>query len=153
MVPRARKKFGAPMFEPEVFPKQMQCFEKYAHDIVVTFWQPVVNRRPGNCAPFPPSLRLWWYAIKTGKFTKINKFSSPNVMNFYSMNICNFRTQYGVNLAQTANKGYCRHFRFLRVVFCVTSMPAHTFFRRGPVLILLIIKLFRHSTSYFFKVR
>jgi len=26
-------------------------------------------------------------------------------MNLYSMNICNFRTQYGMDLAQTANTG------------------------------------------------
>jgi len=44
---RARNKFGAPMFEPEVFRKQMYCFEKSAHDIVVTFWQPTVNWRQG----------------------------------------------------------------------------------------------------------
>jgi len=33
-----RNKFGAPMFELEVFRKQMYCFEKSAYDIVVTFW-------------------------------------------------------------------------------------------------------------------
>jgi len=38
-------------------------------------------------------------------------------MNFCSMNIRNFRTQYVMDLAQTANKDYWRHFRFLRVVF------------------------------------
>jgi len=30
---------------------------------------------------------------KSANFSKINKFSSPNVMNFYSVNICNFRIQ------------------------------------------------------------
>jgi len=43
----------------------------------------------------------------------VNQFSSPNVMN-----ICNFRTQYGTDIAQNANKGYWRHIRFLRVVLC-----------------------------------
>jgi len=38
-------------------------------------------------------------------------------MTFYSMNICNFRTQYCIGLAQTANKGYWRHFG-LRVFLC-----------------------------------
>jgi len=28
MTPGTRKKFGAPIFEPEVFEKQMYCFEK-----------------------------------------------------------------------------------------------------------------------------
>jgi len=74
-------------------------------------------------------------------------------MNFYSMNIFSFRTQYGMDLAQTANKGSWRHFKFLRVVFVSLLILSHTFFRRGPVFVLLIIKLFRHSTNYFFKFR
>jgi len=39
------------------------------------------------------------------------------VMNFYSMNICNFRTKSGMDLAQTASKGYWQRFRFLRADF------------------------------------
>jgi len=39
-------------------------------------------------------------------------------MNFYSMNICNLRTQYGMDLTQTASKGYWWHFRFLRADLC-----------------------------------
>jgi len=76
-------------------------------------------------------------------------------MNFYSMNICNFRTQkaYRIDLAQTASKGYWRDFRFLRVVFVSLLILPHAFLRCGPVFVLLIIKLFRHSTSYFFKFR
>jgi len=34
MAPGARHKFGAPMFEPEVFRKQMYCIEGSACDIV-----------------------------------------------------------------------------------------------------------------------
>jgi len=74
-------------------------------------------------------------------------------MNFYS---CNFRTQraYRMDLAQTVNKVYWQHFKFLRVAF-ITSIPAPRVFSacRGPVFVFLIIKLFRHSPSYFFKVR
>jgi len=69
------------------------------------------------------------------------------------MNICNFRTQYDMDLAQTANKDYWRHIRFLCLVFVSLLCLPHAFFRRGPVFVLLIIKLFRHSTSYFFEVR
>jgi len=36
---------------------------------------------------------------------------------FYSMNICNFRTKYGMDLAQTASKGNWQRFRFLRADF------------------------------------
>ena len=128
MAPGARNKFDAPMFEPEISRKQMYRFEKSAYDIVVTFWLPAVIRRPGNFAPLPPSLRLWCYSIKLGKFSQNKKFSSPNVMNFYSMNICNYRTQYGTDLAQNANKGYWRHFRFFRVVLChFYACPTHFF--------------------------
>ena len=36
MAPGERNKFGVPVFEPEVFRKQMYSFEKSAYDIVVT---------------------------------------------------------------------------------------------------------------------
>jgi len=48
MAPGTISKFGAPMFEPEVFPKQMCCFEESTCDIVGPF------RRPGNCAHLIP---------------------------------------------------------------------------------------------------
>jgi len=106
MAPGARNKFGAPMFEPEVSRKQMYCFEKSASHIVVTIWLPAVIRCPGNFAPLPlPRYVSGVIQEKSENFPKINQFSSPNVMNFYSMNICNFRTQYGMDLAPTANKG------------------------------------------------
>jgi len=38
--------FGAPMFEPELFRKQIYCIEENTCNIFGTF------RRPGNCAPF-----------------------------------------------------------------------------------------------------
>jgi len=48
MAPGARIKFGAPIFEPEVFRKLMYFIEESTCDIVVTF------RRPGNRASFAP---------------------------------------------------------------------------------------------------
>jgi len=77
MAPGAGSKFGAPMFEAEVFWKQIYCIEESACDIVETFQRPaqwfgapfsdstppavirppIVIRLPGNCALFPPSLR------------------------------------------------------------------------------------------------
>jgi len=59
-------------------------------------------------------------------------------MNFYFMHICNFRTQYGMDLAQTANRGYWRHFMFLRVVFVSLLCLPYAFFLRGPMFVLLI---------------
>jgi len=36
----ARVKLGAPVFEPEVFRKQMYCIEESTCDIFATFWRP-----------------------------------------------------------------------------------------------------------------
>jgi len=52
MAPGASRKFGAPMFEVEVFRKQIYFIEESICGIVGTF------RRPGNCDPLAsPSLR------------------------------------------------------------------------------------------------
>jgi len=54
-------------------------------------------------------------------------------MNFYSMHICNFRTQYGMGLVQTANKAYLQHFVFF-VHFCVAFVLApHIYLARTCV--------------------
>jgi len=46
MAPGARSKFGAPMFEPEDFRKQMYCIEESTCDIVCTFGGLADIRRP-----------------------------------------------------------------------------------------------------------
>jgi len=55
---RARSKFGTPMFETEVFRKQMYCIEESTCDIVGTFRRlpqwfsvPILSGLPENCAP------------------------------------------------------------------------------------------------------
>jgi len=40
MVPGSRSKFGAAMFEPELFLKQIYCIEESTRDIVGTFRRP-----------------------------------------------------------------------------------------------------------------
>jgi len=58
MAPGARSKFGTPMFEPEVFRKQIYFIKESTCDIVGTFRRPIVIRRPENCSHFAhPSLR------------------------------------------------------------------------------------------------
>jgi len=142
MAPGERNKFGAPMFEPEVFRKQMYCFEEKCFWHCCDFFAP-----HSDSAPLPPSWHLWCYAIKIRKMSENKQI--PNVMNFYSMNICNFRTQYHIDLAQTANKSYWRHFKLLREAFVSLLILPHAFLRCEPVFVFLIIKLFRHSTSHF----
>jgi len=45
MSPLVTPLFGAPILEPDVFPKQMYCIEENTCDIVETL------RRPEHCAP------------------------------------------------------------------------------------------------------
>ena len=60
------RKFGAPIFEPEVFRKQIHCIEESTCDIVGTFRRspqsfgaPIVIRRLGNCAHHAPLFTSW----------------------------------------------------------------------------------------------
>jgi len=64
MAPRARSKFGARMFEPEVFRKQMYCTEVLM-TLLGLFGALIVIQRTGNCAPSPPSLRPWLLRSET----------------------------------------------------------------------------------------
>jgi len=52
LVPRARSKFGSPMFEPEVFRKLMCCIEESR------LWHCWDFRSPGNCAPLVTPLPM-----------------------------------------------------------------------------------------------
>jgi len=49
MAPGTRNKFGAPVFEPEIFQEQMYCIEGSTCDMAGSF------RRPGHRTPFAPS--------------------------------------------------------------------------------------------------
>jgi len=57
MATGVRSNFGVPMFEPEIFRKQVLWIEESTCDTVGIFGAPIVIRRPDNCAPFPPSVR------------------------------------------------------------------------------------------------
>jgi len=57
MVPGATSKFGATVFEPEVFRKQMYCIEESACDIVGAFGSPS-DSGPELC-PLAPLVMPW----------------------------------------------------------------------------------------------
>jgi len=54
MAPEAKYKFAALMFEPEVFRKQMCCFEKSAYNVVGAFWSLRSDLAPGELCPLAP---------------------------------------------------------------------------------------------------
>jgi len=51
MAPGARSKFGAPMFEPDIFRKHLYCIEKSTCDIIGTFRRPRSDSAPGELCP------------------------------------------------------------------------------------------------------
>jgi len=125
----------------------------------VLFWKKVLmaflklfghrsDSEPKNRAPYPTRYVSGVMQWKSENIPKANRFSSSNVMN-----ICNFRKQYGMDLAQTDNKGFLAAFQVSSCGFVSLPCLPHAFLRCGPVFVLLIIKHFGHWTSNFFKVR
>jgi len=51
MAPGARNKFGTPMFDHKVSREEMYCSEECTCDIVGTFRDPPVMKRPARCVP------------------------------------------------------------------------------------------------------
>jgi len=55
MAPGARNKFGAPMFKPEVFRKQMYCIEEVPVTLLGLFGAPCTDLVPRKlCSPVTP---------------------------------------------------------------------------------------------------
>jgi len=106
------------------FRSKCTVLKKSAYVIVGTFWLSAVIRRSGNCAPLPPSLRLWCYAIKIGKFSE-NKhiFKSEHHELLFHEHL---------QFSNTIRHGSCTDcqqrllaaFQVFSCSFCVTSMPA-----------------------------
>ena len=105
---------------------------------------PRSDSAPGELCLLSPLVTPLVMCNKNRKiFRKQNKFSSPNLMNFYFINICNFRTQYAMLCSCTnCQQRLLTAFPVSSCSFCVTSMPAPHVFRRGPVFVLLKSKTF-----------
>jgi len=86
MAPWARSKFGASMFEPEVFRTQMYCIGESACDSVGTFWCPHNHSAPhavfqhprSDLAPvellsLPPLVMPHWTTMQRVKGTDVIK--------------------------------------------------------------------------------
>ena len=124
----ARNKFDAPVFEPEVFRKQMYCFEKKCWWLVGTFWPPAVIPRPGNCSPCTP--RYVTGVMQIGKFSESKQV---------------FRSEHHEHLqfSKTVNDGSCTDCQQrLLAAFQVSSFSfvsllclPNALFRRGPVFV------------------
>ena len=120
------------------------------------FLPPVVIRRPRNCSPLPPSLRLWCYAIKIKKFSENKQiFKSERHEPLFHEHLQFSNAILGLlhRACIDWQQRLLAAFQVSSCSFCVTSDPVPRVFQRGPVFVLLIIKLFQQSTSYFFKVR
>jgi len=71
MAPGARSKFGASMFEPELFRKQMYCIDESTCDVLGTFRSP--SRDGARVILAPPSLRPWDHYSSRGTATHVWK--------------------------------------------------------------------------------
>ena len=118
------------------------------------FLAPRSDSASGELCPLPLSLRPWWCAIKIGKFSENKQIFTTERHEVLFHEHLQFWTQYAMALQlHTLPRRLLTPFHVSSCSFCVTSFPAPRVFRRGPVSVLLIIKLFRHSTGYLFKVR
>jgi len=90
----------------------------------------------GIAPPLLLSLRLWCYSTKIRKFSENKQIfkSKRHELIFREHLQFSNAIAYRMDLAQTVNKGYWGHFKFLRVVFVSLQILPHAFFRRGPVL-------------------
>jgi len=122
MAPRTTKKFGAPIFEPEIFGKKMYCLEKVCLWHCCKFWSPQWFGVRG-IYPLPHSLRLWCYAIKIGKCSENKQIfiSKRHELLFHKH----------LQFSNTIRHGFCTNcqHRLLAEIqvsscsLCVASMP------------------------------
>jgi len=120
MAPGVRNKFGAPMFEPEVFRKQMYCFEKSAYDIVVTWFG------ARELCSLAPSLRLWCYAIKIGNFSENTQIFNAERHELLFHEHLQFSNTIGLphGSCTDCQQRLLAAFQVSSCSFCVTSNPA-----------------------------
>ena len=112
------------MLEPEIFRKQMYCFEKSACDIV-TFWPPCVEiRRPGNCIPLPPSLRLWCCSTKIGKCSENKQIFMSQRHELLFHEHLQFSKAILHGSCTDCQQRLLAAFQVSSCSFCVTSVPA-----------------------------
>jgi len=85
MAPGTRNKFGAPMFEPEVFRKQICSWRKYLWHCQDFSEPPAVIRRPRNCSPFDPPVAC---ALWCSQIVYIRPYSLNTTTAFYFVTEC-----------------------------------------------------------------
>jgi len=83
MAPGSRSKFGAPMFEPELFRKKIQRIEVSTCDIFRTFRRPILTQRPGNCTSFSPSV-----TPLVALLSQIDRVLLPHIWRLFHLQIC-----------------------------------------------------------------
>jgi len=124
----ARNKFGAPMFEFEVFRRQMYCFEKNAYDTAVTLWLHAVIRCPGICSLLSSALRLCCYAIKIGKISENKQIFKSERHELLFHEHLQFSNAIRHGSCTDCQQRLLTAFQASSCSFCVISMPTPHFF-------------------------
>jgi len=111
------------------------------------FLAPCSDSAPGNCAPCHPRYVIGVMQQKSQKFSKANNFKSEHHEHLQFSKTINDRS------CTDCQQRLLAAFQVSSCSFVSLLCLPNAFFQRGPVFVLLIIKLFGHSTSYFLKVR
>ena len=141
-------KSASPCSKLRSFGSICTVLKKSAHDNVGIFGPPAVIRCPGNYAPLPPLSRLWCYGMKIGKFSESKQIFKSERHEHLQFSKTVLRHGTCTDCQQRLHAAF-------QVSSCrFVSLPClpHAFLRRGPVFVLLIIKVFGHLTRKFFKV-
>jgi len=147
MAPGARNKFATPCSNLRSFGSKCTVLKKSAHDIVGIFWAPRSDSVPGELCPLAP---LVTSLVLCNENPKI----------FRKLTIIKSERHEHLQFSKTIRHGSCTDCQQrLQAAFQVSSCSSvpfpclpHAFLRRGPVFVLLIIKVFGHWTSNIFKV-
>jgi len=111
------------------------------------------NLAPGNCTPLPPSLRLWFYARKIGKFFENKQIFKSERHELLFHEHLQFSNTIRHRSCTDCQQRLLTAFQVSSCSFCITSMPAPRVFSAWSCVCFSNNKTFPNSTSYFFTVR
>ena len=98
-------------------------FWKIAYDIIVTFGL-CSDSAPGELCPLAPSLRLWWYAIKIGKFSENRQIFMSKLHELLFHEHLQFSNTIRHGSCTDCQRRLLAAFHVVSCSFLVTSMPA-----------------------------
>jgi len=145
--PRQEASLAPPCLNLRSFGSKCTVLKKVLMTLLGLFGPPQWFGARGFVPP-APSLRLWCYAMKIGKFSE-----SKQIFKSERHEHLQFSNTIPPGSCTDCQQGLLAAFQVYLCSFVSRLCLPPVFFPRGSVFVLLIIKLFGHSTSYIFKFR